>query len=192
MADRALAPTTSARARRPRTARPSAAPSTAALDLFADHGVGGTSLQMIADALGVTKAAVYHQFRTKDAIVLAVVEVQLAAARGRARGRRAAGPSVDAREGLLAAVIDVVVENRRSVSTLQSDPVLVRMLAEHPPSIRMWVRLFRILLGDDVDDRGRIRASVVSPPSSARSPTPSWSTSTTTPSATNCCASAAA
>ena len=42
----------------------------AALDLFAEHGVSGTSLQMIADALGVTKAAVYHQFKTKDEIAL--------------------------------------------------------------------------------------------------------------------------
>ena len=51
---------------------------TAALDLFAEHGVNGTSLQMIADAIGVTKAAVYHQFKTKDEIVLAAVEVDLA------------------------------------------------------------------------------------------------------------------
>ena len=45
------------------------------------------------------------------------------------------------------------------------------MLGEHPPSIRMWVRLFRFLLGDDVDeaadaasahDRARIRASALS------------------------------
>ncbi|HWS45775.1 MAG TPA: TetR family transcriptional regulator, partial [Acidimicrobiia bacterium] len=50
----------------------------AALDLFAEHGVGGTSLQMIADAIGVTKAAVYHQFKTKDEIVLAVAEAELA------------------------------------------------------------------------------------------------------------------
>jgi AcrR family transcriptional regulator len=28
----------------------------AALELFAEHGVGGTSLQMIADSIGVTKA----------------------------------------------------------------------------------------------------------------------------------------
>src|SRR6266700_5080217 len=38
----------------------------AASGLFAEHGVGGTSLQMIADAIGVTKAAVYHQFKAKD------------------------------------------------------------------------------------------------------------------------------
>ena len=49
----------------------------AALDLFAQHGVSGTSLQMIADAVGITKAAVYHQFRTKDNIVLAVTEREL-------------------------------------------------------------------------------------------------------------------
>ena len=41
----------------------------ATLPLFGDHGVSGTSLQMIADRLGVTKAAVHHQFPTKDEIV---------------------------------------------------------------------------------------------------------------------------
>src|SRR4249919_3146625 len=45
-------------------------------DLIAEHGVGGTSLQMIADAVGVTKAAVYHQFRAKDEIVIAVTEIE--------------------------------------------------------------------------------------------------------------------
>jgi AcrR family transcriptional regulator len=49
----------------------------AALVLFAEHGISGTSLQMIADAIGVTKAAVYHQYNTKDEIVLAVAEVIL-------------------------------------------------------------------------------------------------------------------
>ena len=49
----------------------------AALDLFAEHGVGGTSLQMIADVIGVTKAAVYHQFNTKEEIVVAAAEAEL-------------------------------------------------------------------------------------------------------------------
>ena len=50
---------------------------TAATELFSMQGVAGTSLQMIADAMGVTKAAVYHQFNTKEAIVLACTEIQL-------------------------------------------------------------------------------------------------------------------
>src|SRR6476660_7536017 len=69
----------------------------AALVLFSEHGISGTSLQMIADAVGVTKAAVYHQYNAKDEIVLAVAEVVLAgleaalnvaeAERSRARAR---------------------------------------------------------------------------------------------------------
>ena len=50
----------------------------AALVLFAEHGISGTSLQMIADQIGVTKAAVYHQYNTKDEIVLAVAGIVLA------------------------------------------------------------------------------------------------------------------
>ena len=49
----------------------------AALGLFARNGVGGTSLQMIADEIGVTKAAVYHQYNTKDEIVLAAAQAEL-------------------------------------------------------------------------------------------------------------------
>ncbi|MFT0761553.1 TetR/AcrR family transcriptional regulator [Scrofimicrobium sp. R131] len=44
------------------------------LDLFATHGIVGTSLQMIAEAMGVSKAAVYHHYPTKDAIVKAVMQ----------------------------------------------------------------------------------------------------------------------
>src|SRR5262245_18465509 len=50
----------------------------AALVLFAEHGIGGTSLQMVADATGVTKDAVYHQYNTNDEIVLAVARGVLA------------------------------------------------------------------------------------------------------------------
>lgn len=46
----------------------------AALELFFRHGVSGTSLRMVAESLGVTKAAIYHHYRTKDDIVRAVLE----------------------------------------------------------------------------------------------------------------------
>ena len=59
-----------------------------ALDLFAEHGVHGTSLQMIADDIGVTKAAVYHQFKTKEAIVVGAVEIELGQSRRSAGGGR--------------------------------------------------------------------------------------------------------
>jgi AcrR family transcriptional regulator len=133
-----------------------------ALSLFARHGVGGTSLQMIADALGVTKAAVYHQFKTKEAIVLAVIEVTLAPLEHALGAAEAQGSSVKARAALLERVIDAAVERRQAVSTLQNDPVLVRLLGEYEPSRNLWNRLFAVLLGDDLDERARVRAAVLS------------------------------
>ena len=41
---------------------------------FDDHGYDATSLQQIADAMGVTKANVYYYFRTKAAILEALLE----------------------------------------------------------------------------------------------------------------------
>lgn len=46
----------------------------AAGELFRDHGVGATSLQMIADRLGVSKAAIYHHFKSRDEIIDALME----------------------------------------------------------------------------------------------------------------------
>ena len=37
----------------------------AAVAPFGEHGIGGNSLQMIADSIGVTKAAVDHQHKAK-------------------------------------------------------------------------------------------------------------------------------
>lgn len=49
----------------------------AALDLFIEHGFRGTSLQMIGDRLGVSKAAVTYHFPSKDELLLAVVRPSL-------------------------------------------------------------------------------------------------------------------
>lgn len=69
----------------------------AALGLFLEHGYSATSLQMIADSLGVTKAAIYYHYRTKDDLLEALMippaeelgrlldEVESSGARGRGR-----------------------------------------------------------------------------------------------------------
>src|SRR4249920_2121744 len=89
----------------------------AAVELFAQHGVGGTSLQMIADALGVTKAAVYHQFKTKDEIVVAVAEAELARLETALDAAEAESDSTRARIVLVARIVDLAVERRRMEST---------------------------------------------------------------------------
>ncbi len=44
----------------------------AALDLFLEQGYDGTSLREIAEQLGVTKAALYYHFESKEDILLAL------------------------------------------------------------------------------------------------------------------------
>jgi AcrR family transcriptional regulator len=134
---------------------------TASLALFGEHGVSGTSLQMIAEAIGVTKAAVYHQFKTKEAIVVAAVELELvgleAALDAAASGHRDQG----ALETLLAEVIDLAVARRRMVNSLLHDPVIVRLLAEHEPFQQFMARLYHALLGADGGATARLRVAMI-------------------------------
>ncbi|GAB3487129.1 TetR/AcrR family transcriptional regulator [Amycolatopsis cihanbeyliensis] len=45
-----------------------------ALELFTEQGYERTSLREIADRLGVTKAALYYHYRTKDDIILGLID----------------------------------------------------------------------------------------------------------------------
>jgi AcrR family transcriptional regulator len=133
----------------------------AALQLIAEHGVGGTSLQMIADAIGVTKAAVYHQFKTKEQIVIALTERELGSLEEALDAAEAHNHRTQAREVLLARVIDLAVERRGAASTLQFDPVIVRLLAEHEPFQKFIQRLYGVLVDDAAED-ARVSAAMLS------------------------------
>lgn len=133
----------------------------AAMELFGDHGVSGTSLQAIADALGVTKAAVYHQFKTKDALVLAVAEIGMAPLQDALDAAEAEPSLVRARAVLLTRVIDLAVERRRWVHALQGDPVIVRLLTSHEPLLDLVTRVYSLLLDDPANPAGQVRAAIV-------------------------------
>jgi AcrR family transcriptional regulator len=133
----------------------------AALELFAERGVSGTSLQMIADAIGVTKAAVYHQYNTKDGIVLAVAEVVLQRLEAAVTAAESIQSRSRAREALIAEMIELAVEQRRWASILQQDPVMLRFLREHAPFRRVMQRLNRLLMGGQSDARARVLAATL-------------------------------
>jgi AcrR family transcriptional regulator len=134
----------------------------AALDLFAEHGVGGTSLQMIADAIGVTKAAVYHQFPTKDEIILAVAGLDVPRLEAALDDAEAAASRAQALDVLMTQLIALAVERRRTAATYQGDPVMVRFVSEHAPFRRAMERLNRLLIRGDDRAEARVRAAMVS------------------------------
>ena len=113
----------------------------AARELFAVHGVGGTSLQMIADAIGVSKAAVYHQYRTKEEIVVAAAEAELADVEAAVAFAEAEPSATRARLVLVTRMVELAVSRRRVESTLLGDPVIVRYFAHHEPFRQVMDRL---------------------------------------------------
>jgi AcrR family transcriptional regulator len=133
----------------------------AARELFSEHGVGGTSLQMIADAIGVSKAAVYHQFKTKDEIVLAVAEAELANLEAAIEAAEAEPDRTRARDILVTRIVDLAVARRHMESTLVGDPVIVRFFAQHEPYRKVMGRLYRLLMGDDAGPDARVPAAML-------------------------------
>lgn len=132
-----------------------------ALKLFVEHGVGETSFQMVADGAGVTKAAIYHQFRSKEALVLAVAEVELVLLEEAVDTARRRGDHPEVRRWLLEQIVDLAISRRNAVGTLLNDPVLVRYLNDQPLYRRLMAELVAVLFGRDADDRSRVRAAVL-------------------------------
>jgi AcrR family transcriptional regulator len=132
----------------------------AALEQFAEHGVSGTSLQMIADHLGVTKAAVYYQFRAKDDIVVAMLVPALEAIRDLV-GRAEQAPPAERRERVLDGLVDLVVDQRQVLASLYRDPEVERVLKQHGELSDLVARLGELLVGPRPSAHRRVAMSVL-------------------------------
>jgi AcrR family transcriptional regulator len=132
-----------------------------ARELFAEHGVTGTSLQTIADAIGVTKAAVYHHFKTKDEILLAVAEDPVRRLETAVQGAEAEKGSGDGLYVLLVQLVDLAIDQRALVRTLTDDPVMAQFVAAHASFRMLMRRMHRLLTRGDSSARARVRAATV-------------------------------
>ena len=132
----------------------------AAQRLFDEHGYDATSLQMIADELGLTKAAVYYYFRAKvdirHEIILSQVE-RLTALLDEAaviRGRRARV------EHLVNGIADFFVESRQYALMTSIDPAAKReKLDKEPLSIQR--RALTLIFGDNPTAAERLAFSTL-------------------------------
>jgi AcrR family transcriptional regulator len=133
----------------------------AALMLFARNGIGGTSLRMIAKELGVTVAAVYHQYNTKDEIIVAAVESQLRRLEAVVDAAEAVPAAEGAREVLVTGMVDLTAAGvGRSVSAVLSDPIV--MGSFDPDRFRSLIsRMRRLLVGDENSRRSRVRTATL-------------------------------
>ncbi|WP_024876065.1 TetR/AcrR family transcriptional regulator [Saccharomonospora piscinae] len=132
-----------------------------ALTLFSTHGVGGTSLQMIADELGVTKAAVYYHFKTKDQITEAVAAPalqELIERMAEAGAQRTRGAQID---HALSGFVDIVVRYRSLIALFNSDPGIMRAIDRSLDGVEnLAARMRALLVGPDAELAAALTANV--------------------------------
>ncbi len=126
--------------------------------LFTEHGYDATSLQMIADEMGLTKAAVYYHFRAKTDILheamrpgiqrLGALLDEAAAIRGR-RARI---------EHLVNGFVDFLIKNRHYAVMASTDPAAKRDKLD-TEAMAMRRRALTLLFGDNPTGAERLAFS---------------------------------
>jgi AcrR family transcriptional regulator len=127
----------------------------AARSLFVTRGYQATSLQQIADALGVTKAAVYHVFPSKAEILRAVLAPAASRIGEVALQAEAAASPAQAFEVALAGLVDLVLDHGDISSMLRRDASVAELVAHDAEFVAATDRLDRALIGASPSDKAR-------------------------------------
>ena len=134
-----------------------------ALELFAEHGYERTSLREIAERLGVTKAALYYHFKSKEDIVRSLVEDyygQLDALIDWARGQE---PSARTARELLDRYITIVFESGEVFRFLERNQATIHGTEDGKHRFTQFrprlAALMDIITGPGAPPRSRIRAA---------------------------------
>ena len=137
----------------------------AALDLFIEQGFDGTSLRQIAEKLGVTKAALYYHFESKEDILLAL-HMRLHAFGRDALLQMAEGPvTIELWGELLDGLVDQMLAQRKIFLFHERNQAALEKLhrEDHDAEHEDFQNKFRQVLGDKAvpfADRVRMAASI--------------------------------
>lgn len=133
----------------------------AAIDLFTRHSFAGTSLQMIADELGFTKAAIYHHFRTREQLLAAVIEPMLDELRAVVESAETKRTPHARAEHMLSGYAALAVRNRGLVAVLATDPSVATVLTDRAEWGKLILRQLALLADVDPGPAGEVKAAVV-------------------------------
>ncbi|OBB19089.1 TetR family transcriptional regulator [Mycolicibacterium setense] len=133
----------------------------AAVRLITHHGFAGTSLQMIADELGFTKAAIYYHFRTREQLLSAVVEPFLARMREVIEDAELQRTAAARADQMVCGYAELAVRNRALVSALANDPSVNEALRNRPEWDGVINRQMALLADVDPGPAGTVKAAMV-------------------------------
>ena len=100
-----------------------------AVELFTQHGYEGTSLREIAERLDVTKAALYYHFKSKEDIVISLVEDYSKQMDALIEWGRTQPRTAQTRRELLSRYVDIVAEGDQVFRMLHQNQAAVSMLS---------------------------------------------------------------
>jgi AcrR family transcriptional regulator len=133
-----------------------------ALELFTERGYASTSLREIAERLGVTKAALYYHFKSKEEIVNSFVDDGVARVRGIVEWLREQPRTPQTRREFLRRYSSELYESNHS-RTMRFFEQNQAALREHPSGLKMHDQMMEMLdLLDEPESTpaGKIRTAL--------------------------------
>jgi AcrR family transcriptional regulator len=134
-----------------------------ALELFAEHGYERTSLREIAERLGVTKAALYYHFKSKEDIVRSFTEDYFARLDALIAWGKDQPPTERTARELLDGYITIVLESGEVFRFLERNQATVHgtedgkhRFSQFRPRLKAFIE---IITGPGAPTRAQIRAA---------------------------------
>ena len=129
--------------------------------LTSQHGFAGTSLQMIADELGFTKAAIYYHFRTREQLLIALMEPLLHQIRHVVETAETQPTARTQMDAMVRGFAAVVAKNRSLAAVMVFDPSVHRVLQSQAEWGDLIARQLTLLMQLESDTAGIIKATAV-------------------------------
>jgi AcrR family transcriptional regulator len=124
-------------------------------ELFAAQGYGSTSIAMIAERLGTSKAALYYHFKSKEEILDALLNEPFAAMQDFRDECMKPGAKP---EEILGGLIDFVSGPASCLSSFENDPSVLQEWADRNNLKQEWDKLVSSLAGPKPTQTKIIRA----------------------------------
>jgi AcrR family transcriptional regulator len=131
-----------------------------AAELFAEHGYGETSLREIAERLGITKAALYYHYRSKEQLLEAIVQplfddLEALATRAEATPHSSAGV-----RAVFEDYLDLLLRHRSVCALFLRDASsIVAIVPLYKEALNVSRRLNAAIAGPDATDERRLRCA---------------------------------
>lgn len=133
-----------------------------ALELFTEQGYEKTSLREIAERLGVTKAALYYHFKSKDEIVSSFVEDRLALLDALVTWAEQQPPSLANRQAVIERYAAELFANEQAsvMRFFEQNQTLMKHLAIGKQLRKRLLRLADVLARGDDSPSAQLRATL--------------------------------